>query len=104
MREYPKQIKRQLRELNEKAHENELNQELAKLALEFEAWKQGRISGDELNDLIHAFHHGPSRELFNRYTLRGNEHFAVAGAVVQGILRKEDIPDEVWPYLQDLII
>lgn len=60
-------LKRILRDLYWSAHDEELRRALAALASDFEAWKAGGISSDELSDRIHRFHDGVSREIFNRY-------------------------------------
>jgi len=103
MQEFPKPVKRKMQELAGQAYENELAQELSKLAEHFEAWKHGEINSFDLSDFIHEFHQGAARELFNRYNTRGSEHVLVAGAVGRGLLKREDIPDEVWPLLEGLV-
>ena len=99
MKRYPKRIKRQLKELASLAYENELSRELALLAEKFDEWRQGRISTGELSRLIHQCHNGPARELWKRYN-DGLVHMQMAYAIVHGILREEDIPKEVWPYIE----
>ena len=68
MKEYPKRIKRQLRELASLAHEREMRIHLEKLAEAFSQWQSGDLGTWPLVELIHEFHDGPNRQLFVRYT------------------------------------
>jgi hypothetical protein len=65
----------------------------------FHEWRQGRISAGELSHLVHQYHNGPARDLWKCYN-NGLVHMQVASAIVRGILREEDIPKEIWPYIQ----
>ena len=103
MHDFPKPIRRKIRELAGQAYAQDLAAELTILAEHFEAWKRGEIDSFEIGDLIHKFHQGAGRELFSRYNTRGIEHALVAHAVVRGLLERENIPDEVWPYLEGLV-
>jgi hypothetical protein len=100
--ELPKRIKRQLRELAGQAYENEVSAELHKLAEHFDEWKAGKIGAGDLEHLIHEFHDGPARELFKRYN---NPLLLamVASALARGVLERENVPDDVWPYLEGVI-
>jgi hypothetical protein len=62
----------------------------------------GWLSIYELSDLIHQYHQGPSRELYN---LCNNApiDILVASAVVRGLLKEEDVPAEVLPYIQNAL-
>ncbi len=102
MEELPKRVRRQLKELADMAYERELSQELDKLAQGFEQWRQGNLDAFELNDLIHKHHNGPSRELWKQYHY-SLPHMQVAYAVSAGILREEEIPEEVWPYIEGML-
>jgi hypothetical protein len=60
----------------------------------FQRWS-GREDGVfELNDLVHEFHNGTSRELYTRYVTAPAE-FAVIDALRQGILRLEEVGEEL---------
>ena len=100
MRDYPKHIKRKLIELKYEAHERELARELTKLADRFDDWKAGRIGAGELNELIHQHHNGPSRELLNFYNNVGDNGLAVVCAITKGILREDEIPEDVWSHIE----
>jgi hypothetical protein len=102
-RSYPKSIRRHLRQLALRAYETELARELVPLATKFDDWKAGKISADELSDLIHKYDRGRSRELCSRYNTSGCDDMNVVGAILRGLLKKEDIPAEVWPHIQSLV-
>lgn len=103
MKDYPKQIKRQLRELVGQAYENELARELGKLEKRFEDWRAGKICAGELSEIIHRYHNGPARELWGKYNQNPYTELLVASAMVEGILQKEDASEEVWPYVEAAI-
>ena len=81
MRDYPKKIKRMLREYNIEAYEIELHRELTKLEKSFEKWVNGTISSGEFSYRIHQYEKGPSRELFKKYNY-GEDAMNVAYAIV----------------------
>ncbi len=94
----PKRIKRLLRESAAKAHEEELRRALTPLANAFERWLRGEVDSFDLSDLIHAFHEGASRDLFVRYTRKPHDP-AVAYAIATGILRRQEVPEDLLEYL-----
>lgn len=94
MRDYPKKIKKLIREFAAEAHERELHRELAKLDRHFAEWRTGQLGSGELSDEIHQYETGPSRELFKRYN-DGLPDMMVAYAIAAGILRREEIPAEL---------
>jgi hypothetical protein len=94
MNDYPKSIKRLLREFAAEAYEKELSRELARLDESFAEWRDGKINSGELSDRIHQFETGASRELFNKYN-EGKNDFNVAYAIVTGILNREEVPEEL---------
>ena len=94
MSEYPKHIKRLLREYNTAAHEQELHRELGKLDQSFTEWRSGALNSAELSHLVHQYETGPSRELFSRYN-SGQSDLNVAYAIVAGILDESQVPPEL---------
>ena len=94
MTEYPKRIKRLLREAAATAYEQELHRELTKLDQSFAEWRSGAISSGELSQRVHQFETGPSRELFKRYN-SGQSDLNVAYAIVAGILDESQVPPEL---------
>src|SRR3989304_8135356 len=97
-----KNIKRLLREQAALAYEVELRRALAPLATAFDQWKEGKLSSDTINDMIHEFHQGPHRDLYARYNSKMYEP-TIAYAIVKGILNKEKVPKELLGHLARLI-
>lgn len=95
----PKKVRRVLRELAARAHEEELRRALAPPAEAFREWEQGRVSSIEISDLIHEFHQGPACSLYARYALRGADDLNVASAVARGALRRGDVPAEALEHI-----
>ena len=91
MNDYPKNIKRLLREFAAEAYDKELSRELVQLDESFAEWRNGNINNDELSNRIHLYETGASRELFKKYN-EGKNDFNVAYAIITGILNREDIP------------
>jgi hypothetical protein len=102
MREYPKPIKRLIRECAARAYEVELGQALGELDQQFAAWRNGQISAFELSDHIHTFHQGPARDLWSRYNARIDDTL-VAHAIVTGLLPRETIPADRLEALQPIM-
>ena len=94
MREYPKRIKRLIREWMTEAYERELYRELAKLEESMAEWRRGDISSGEMSHRIHEWETGPSRALFRQYN-QGPKDMSVAYAIVVGILEEEEVPAEM---------
>ncbi len=94
MKEYPKRIKRLLREWMTEAYERELHRELKKLEKDFESWRSGEICNGEMSSRIHEYEIGPSQALFKHCNYSPND-ITVAYAIVSGILNEEDVPAEM---------
>jgi len=86
--------RRRIRELAGIAYDRELSRELAVLEGEFAQWRSGSIDAYELNERIHRFHQGPSRQLFNTYT---NSPFdlVIAAAIANGIITEAEAGPEL---------
>ena len=102
MRDYPKQIKKELKKLSDLAYRRELDKELEKMAKQFDDWRQRRMNCFELNEKIHEFHNGVSRELWSKYESR-HEDFMVTVAIVKNIIKKEEISLKAFEHIKDLI-
>lgn len=102
MNDYPKQIKKELRELSGLAYQRELDEELEKIAKQFDDWRQKKISCFELNAKIHEFHNGVSKELWIQYESR-HEDFRVAVAIVKNIIKREEISPKAFECIKGLI-
>lgn len=94
MTDYPKPIKKLLREYLAEAYEAELQRELTKLDRSFAEWRAGKISSGELSYRVHQYETGPSRELYKLYN-GGQPDMMVAYAIVAGILPEEEVPAEL---------
>lgn len=102
MREYPKRVKRLIREYAARAHEAELGKALGELERQFAVWRAGQISAGELSDRIYAFSRGPARELWQRYNA-GLDDMQVAHAIVTGLLPRDELPGELLEAFQPII-
>ena len=102
MSETPKRIKKLIREFAAIAHNRELSRALQELHSDFDRWEKGEISALQLNGQIHEFHQGPSREIWVKYSTHDGEA-GLAAAVVTGVIRKEEVPDDLLKHLEPLI-
>jgi hypothetical protein len=102
MREYPKRIKRMIRQWMTEAYERELLRELVKLEESFAEWRRGDISSGEMSHRIHEWETGPSRALFKWYN-HGPREMTVAYAIVLGILDEEEVPEELMEAIGNAI-
>ena len=102
MQDTSKRLKRLVREWVAVANDRELSKALIDLRAHFEAWQRGEISAADLNDLIHQFHQGASREIWKKYATNHLEP-AIGFAVATGILRQEELPPELLQHVAGLI-
>jgi hypothetical protein len=98
MKGYTKSQEKKLRELAGIANKRELDQEMEILYQHFVNWKNEKISCFELSDLIHKFHQGASREIWKTYAY-SDPDMAVSRAVALGILKREEIPENLLDIL-----
>lgn len=94
----PKRVRRRLRELSARAHEEELRRALLPLSRSFDEWRKGHLSSGDLALAVHEFERGPAREMFRRYN-GAPATMNVAYALREGLLRREEVEDEVIAYL-----
>jgi hypothetical protein len=94
MNEYPKAVKRQLRQLAGILHERAVREHLDRLADDFQDWRAGKLDTWELTDRIHRFHDGPSRDLYKQYEY-GQPDLLVAHALAHGLLGESEVSPEV---------
>jgi len=97
-----KAVKRLVREWAAIAHDRELGHALLELRTQFDRWQRGEIVAADLNDRIHQFHEGASREIWKRYATNHLEP-AIGSAVAAGILRREELPEELLRHVAGLI-
>ena len=102
MQQYPKNIKRLLRDYMIQAYERELHRELVKLDQSFAEWRDGKISSGELSYRVHQYETGPSRELYKKYNYSPHD-MNVAYAIVTEILKRDEIPAELLEAISSLL-
>jgi hypothetical protein len=102
MQETTKDIRRLVREWAGIAHDRDLRKALGELRIQFGRWERGEISSFELNEFVHQFHDGASREIWKTYATNNPEP-AVASAVAAGILRRDELPAELLQHIGGLI-
>lgn len=102
MKDYPKKIKKLIREYMTEAYERELHRELTKLEVSFSQWQNNKIGSGELSYRLHQYEVGPSRELYKKYN-HGEVDFNVAYAIAVGILRKDEVSTEVLEELEGML-
>ena len=90
--------KRELRRLAALAHERDLAAAAGALEQQFNLWRQGRLDVFALNEEIHKYHNGISRELYKRYVL-GEPEMALAFAVQRGLVLEKEVTPEVLDYI-----
>lgn len=94
--------RREVRRLTGLAHERELAAAARALDESFAQWRDGLMDVFALNQAIHQYHDGISRELYKRYVL-GEPQWAVADAVRRGILHEQEVTPEILRCLGGLI-
>ena len=100
----PKGMKWEIRQLAGVVHERLLAAELRKLEGEFARWHRKELDAFELAAAVHRFHEGPPRRLLNAFNTNHIEVliFKVREALEQGVLREEEISEEVIQLLGTL--
>jgi len=87
---FSKKQKHHLRVLAEECHQYELEEAMEELYEDFQKWGSKGISVFDLNDRLHEFHDGISRELYKRYVML-NPEFGVAYALNNGFLSEDEV-------------
>ena len=92
-----------LRTLSETAHERELSQALGELHVRFQEWQEGNVSTWDLNQEIHEFHDGRSRNLYKFYVMNHDPLFRVATALANEIIDIDEVPENCRAILKPKI-
>jgi len=101
---FTKAQRKELRRLSGLAHERELGAAATQLGLQFERWRRGEIDVFALNEEIHKFHDGVSRDLYKFYVMGGSMvEFNVASAVARDVLNESEIDPPILQGLASLI-
>ena len=98
-RDLTKAQRRELRRIAGLAHDRELAAALATVEEQFRRWRSGEIGPQDLNEAIHRFHQGPSRQLWLRYS-DGLVEFAALDAVQRGVVAASEVAPEVLDILK----
>ena len=103
MMDLTKAQRKHLRTLSEKAYDRELSQALDDLSDRFKVWQKGNLSSWDLNQEIHEFHNGRSRDLYKFYVMNYDPIFCVAYALAKEIVDIEDVEKNCRAILQPKI-
>jgi hypothetical protein len=87
---FTKLERKELRRLAGLAYERELARALESLEGRFRQWRESKITAFELNDCIHQFHNGTSRDLWRIYTGAHSE-IVVTRAMTNGVIQEAEI-------------
>jgi len=99
-RKFSKSERAKLRQLAAEAHARELSEASMALYERFQSWREDKTNVFDLNQDIHEFHNGVSRELYVRYVM-GDATLAVTRALATGVLSPEDVGDSLMSKLDD---
>jgi hypothetical protein len=99
---FTKAQRREIGRLAGLAHERELSAAAAELQSQFEKWRCREIDVFILNEQIHKFHDGVSRDLYKRYAM-GEAHWSVASAIARGVLKESEVDAAVIENLRSVI-
>ncbi|MEN8907494.1 MAG: hypothetical protein ABF289_16180 [Clostridiales bacterium] len=104
--EYSKKEKKIFRELVNIAYERELKLELEKLEKNFIRLKNNEIGAFDLDNIIHKFHNGTSRNLYKKYNVSFNGglvEMAIAHSLRNGVLKRDEIDETLIERIDELI-
>ncbi len=99
---FTKSQKREIRRLAGIAYEREMSAAAAALEEEFKRWRRGELDVFALNEQIHKFHNGISRDLYKQYAM-GDPDCAVALAVRRGFLTDQEVPAEIMSSIGGMV-
>ncbi len=91
-----------LRALARIAYERELKSTLSILAAKFDAWKMGKVTSFEMEELVHKYDCDESRKLWSLYN-SSSVHSIVARAVASGLLSEEEVGTTILKLLAEQI-
>ncbi len=99
---HSRDIRKEMRQLVETAHDRELCLYLSYLEKRFAEWRNGQIDTGELSGFIHEFHDGTARAVYKTYTVLKPDQL-VARALGIGLLRGEEVSEGLRHTLSDAI-
>jgi hypothetical protein len=103
MPDMTKSQKKHLRQLAGQCYEKEMTLAFESLYEDFKKWEKNKITTWDLDDKIHQHHNGTARELYKMYEGLNDPTVALSQAVVKGIIKIEDVPENCRPLLEGLI-
>jgi hypothetical protein len=86
--------------LSETAYERELSQAIGELHVRFQEWQEGNVSTWDLNQEIHEFHDGRSRDLYKFYVMAHDPLFRVVSALANNIIDIDEVPENCQTILK----
>src|SRR5688572_19120489 len=95
--------RRELRRIAGLAHERALATALTEVEKQFLRWRAGEIGPHDLNDAIHRFHQGPSRQLWLQYQ-DGPVEIAAVHAVQRGVVAADELSPEILEILKPRLV
>ena len=93
---------REVRRLGGIAYERELNNAASDLQAQFESWRKGEIDVFALNEQIHKYHNGISRDLYKQYTM-GEPTWNLAAAINQNVIKEAEVDSRILENIRSLI-
>jgi hypothetical protein len=102
--ELSKKQKKHIREMAGVAYEREMTSALDKLLETFQKWKKGELNPFDVNEAIHEFHNGISRDLYKQYAIGGDQpDMAVVIALAHGVLKIEELNEGCRAFYQERV-
>ena len=93
---------KEVRKLAGLAYERELVKAVGDLQDQFESWRRGELDVFGLNERIHQFHDGVSRDLYKQYVL-GEASWNLAAAIRNDVVKESEVNRLVLENLGNLI-
>lgn len=96
---WSKSERKELRRLAGLSYERGLSKALEELEEAFREWRRGEMSAIDLNEVIHGYHQGPSRDIWAQF-VRSKPAMAVAYALATNILDPEEVSERLRQELE----
>ena len=103
MNDYSKKTSKEIKRLAKLAHERELEKALSNLNSKFKQWENKGLDSFELDKEIHKYYNKTSKEIFKKYNSNDLIDYFVAIAVVNNIIKKDEIKETAYQDLELLI-
>lgn len=93
---------KEVRKLAGVAYERELAKAARDLRDQFDSWQRGEMDVFELNERIHQFHNGVSRDLYKQYAM-GQASWNLAAAIRNDVVKESEVNPLIYENLKSLI-